>query len=367
MREDKYAPQLDGLRALAVLGVAWSHWAPHHQFGLPFAFGVHLFFVLSGYLITGILLGIRDSDDRAHGIRMFYVRRVLRIVPVYYVTVALAALAAVPLVRESWPWHVAYLSNVFTFLRAEWPGAIGPWWSLSVEEQFYLAWPCLIVFAPRRALRPLILAAIVIAPVFRGWIVASGHPFGVLLTPGALDALGVGALLALAKLSRGTSAGTRLRTDVIGATGAAIVLTTALGRGRIEGQAVLQVVATALFGWLVWRASSGMSGALGRLLNLRPVRYLGRISYGFYLIHNFAWGIVAASGVDMLALPSTIRLGALFVTTLAIAATSWHAMEKPLNDLKRWFPYVRTPAVHLMGASALAGHRRRARQVSPSA
>jgi len=352
--ERRYEPQLDGLRALAVLSVAWSHWAPNHQFGIPFGFGVHLFFVLSGYLITGILLEIRHAPDRARGIRMFYARRALRIFPAYYATVAVAALVAVPLVRETWPWHVAYLSNLFMFLRSEWPGAISHWWSLGVEEQFYLAWPCLIVFAARRALRPTIVSAIVIAPVFRAWLAASGHPleFAAVLTPGVLDCLGVGALLALAKNPSGTPGESGHRLDVAAAAAIGIVLTVALGRTWITWAATLQTFAAAMFGWLVWKASSDIGGPFGAILTFAPVRYLGRISYGFYLVHNFAWGIVAASGIDMLALPGAVRLCALFVTTLAIAAASWHAMEKPLNDLKRRLPYARTRGARDMARAA---------------
>ena len=103
-----------------------------------------------------------SESDRAGALRAFYIRRALRIFPAFYLTLALAWWADLPLVRESLAWHAAYLSNVYTFVRGEWPGAISHFWSLAVEEQFYLVWPWLIVFAPRRWLVPGIVAAIVV-------------------------------------------------------------------------------------------------------------------------------------------------------------------------------------------------------------
>ena len=79
-----YSPQLDGLRALAVAAVAWSHWERPYQLGIPFGAGVHLFYVLSGFLITRILLDVREQTDRVAGLRAFYARRALRIFPAFY-------------------------------------------------------------------------------------------------------------------------------------------------------------------------------------------------------------------------------------------------------------------------------------------
>jgi peptidoglycan/LPS O-acetylase OafA/YrhL len=85
-----YSPQLDGLRVLAVAAVAWSHWVRPYQFGIPFGAGVHLFFVLSGFLITRILLDVREQTDRMSSVRAFYARRALRTFPAFYVTLAAA-------------------------------------------------------------------------------------------------------------------------------------------------------------------------------------------------------------------------------------------------------------------------------------
>ena len=159
-------PQLDGLRAVAVAAVAWSHWERDYQAGIPFGAGVHLFFVLSGFLITRILLDVRQASDRGAAIRAFYIRRALRIFPAFYVTLLLAWIAGVPLVRESLAWHATYLSNVWIFQMDQWPGSISHLWSLAVEEQFYLAWPFLIlagvaIAAARRARVARLIAGVI--------------------------------------------------------------------------------------------------------------------------------------------------------------------------------------------------------------
>src|ERR1019366_1480642 len=130
--------------------------------------------VLSGFLITGILLesrqGAPGSPDRWFGIRQFYARRVLRIFPLFYMTLALMALVGVRPIRQTLLWHLTYLSNVYFFRQGGWQLAtsnISHFWSLAVEEQFYLVWPYLMIFLPVRRLRPVVLSLIVLAPVFR--------------------------------------------------------------------------------------------------------------------------------------------------------------------------------------------------------
>ena len=335
-----YRPQLDGLRAVAVAAVAWSHWERPYQFGIPFGSGVHLFYVLSGFLITGILLRVRDEADRVGALQSFYIRRALRIFPAFYLTLALAYWADIPIVRDSMAWHVAYLSNVFTFVRGEWPGSISHFWSLAVEEQFYLVWPWLIVFAPRAWLTPGIVIAIVIGPAFRLWLAAQGFRESMIgiLTPGCLDSLGVGALLA--------TAAPALRTAVLPAAAIPFIgiqMAQSLGVNVPPAAIAIKGTLQALvFGWLVLRAAEGFRGVTGRVLSSGPVLYLGRISYGVYLAHGFA-GAIAATLFALLGLswpaPEPWRFVILCAVTVGSAALSWHLMERPVNGLKVFFPY----------------------------
>jgi peptidoglycan/LPS O-acetylase OafA/YrhL len=340
-----YRPQLDGLRALAVAAVAWSHWERPYQFGIPFGAGVHLFYVLSGFLITGILLELRGQVDRMAAVRAFYVRRALRIFPAFYVTLALAWLANVPPVRETIGWHLAYLSNVQIFATGEWPGPISHFWSLAVEEQFYLAWPWLIVFAPRRWLVPCVAAAIVSAPLVRLMLAMLGYRESLhgVLTPGSLDSLAVGALLAISPaFSRSTS---RVMYALVPY--AAVLLAQALGVELAPPLvAVKQTLQAFVFGWMIVRAAAGFEGVAGRVLSLAPVVYVGRISYGAYLVHGFA-GAIALALFSRLGhawpAPEPWRFIILCSVTVGAAALSWHLMERPLNRLKRFVPYTAAP------------------------
>lgn len=149
-RPPAYMPHLDGLRAFAVGLVIYSHWMPgHYQFKLPWgSAGVQLFFVLSGFLITGILLRCRTSVARLSALRAFYVRRILRIFPLFYCVLLLAYVLNIEPVRETVFWHLPYLSNFYFFSIGRWDGDISHFWSLAVEEQFYLFWPAIVMFVP---------------------------------------------------------------------------------------------------------------------------------------------------------------------------------------------------------------------------
>lgn len=291
--------------------------------------------------------------------------------PRVYLTLALAWLANVTPVRETLAWHVAYLSNVQVFLTETWPGSISHLWSLAVEEQFYLIWPWLIVFVPRRWLVPAVVVAIVSAPMFRWWLATEGYRETLLavLTPGCLDSLGVGALVALvAGLKSRATSGTNpestadgprsavanhqspvrsLRSPVVslGAAGFLTALLVAEGSGAhlpFGLIALKQTLQAIVFAWLVFRAAEGFGGITGRVLSAAPVVYIGRISYGIYLAHGFAGDILAGVGINSRALPEPWRFMILSGLTVGLAAVSWRLVESPINAMKARFPY--TPA-----------------------
>ncbi|UCH58728.1 MAG: acyltransferase, partial [Anaerolineales bacterium] len=210
-----YMPQLDALRFFAVLGVIVAHnWHPKR---LPWLFGdldwaglgVRLFFVLSGFLITRILLACRDSQEQTSQpaffyIRQFYARRFLRIFPIYYLVLIIVFVSNIPPAREVWIWLVTYTTNVYITVFNTWVGRLGHFWTLAVEEQFYLVWPWLVLFAPKKWLTPIIMILIPIGPIYRLYAYEN-FPFDIgamdfkaaTLTPASLDILGIGALLAL--------------------------------------------------------------------------------------------------------------------------------------------------------------------------
>jgi peptidoglycan/LPS O-acetylase OafA/YrhL len=134
-------PQLDSLRAIAVIGVMVHHFWPNGEvlLGLTTGFlGVQLFFVLSGFLITGILLRARDVvaaglQSTTSAIRQFYIRRLLRIFPLFYRMLAVAWIVGLPEVRDSLPWHLTYATNVYFVHIEDWHGSVSHLWSLAVE------------------------------------------------------------------------------------------------------------------------------------------------------------------------------------------------------------------------------------------
>jgi peptidoglycan/LPS O-acetylase OafA/YrhL len=167
----KYMPQLDAIRAAAIFLVMIQHWAPTLTQIAPWGgIGVRCFFVLSGFLITGILLRARDLIDaarttRGFQVRQFYIRRSLRIFPIYYLTLIVACALGLQVVRDTFWWHAGYLSNFYIASTGIWHGYISHLWSLSVEEQFYLIWPALILAAPRRWIPWCFALGIFIAPI----------------------------------------------------------------------------------------------------------------------------------------------------------------------------------------------------------
>src|SRR5690349_5447370 len=199
----KYMPQLDALRALAVLAVMVHHFLPVDRF-LPVDYitlgllAVRLFFVLSGFLITGILLSYR-SEERGTALRRFYLRRILRIFPIYYLTLFIALALQVRPIQQGAFWHLTYLSNYVAGFHPEWMGPASHFWSLAVEEQFYFVWPFILLFLPRKHLAGTIVSTILLAVVFRAFILYLSNisiDAGGVFTFATLDSLGGGALLA---------------------------------------------------------------------------------------------------------------------------------------------------------------------------
>jgi peptidoglycan/LPS O-acetylase OafA/YrhL len=358
-------PQLDGLRAFAVLGVMWFHWAPEYTFGLPWASGVSLFFVLSGFLITGILFDARARHTkRWWSLRQFYARRILRIWPIFYLTLAVCILLNFNNCREVWMWHAAYLTNFLTAIMQYRSGPMQHFWSLSVEEQFYIFWPLIMLFIPRRSMLRFILFTIVLSPMFRILIVLKYPDLGYwhMLPVSCLDMLGMGALLAyMAHFESRQDVKERL-IKVLGWVG--IPASVLIGGYRIIDRGELPPLLDALrsiaismcFGWLVFNASRGFSGRFGRFLELKWLTGIGKISYGLYVYHMFTPAISEYfAGLlhvpDRYTHPFVCRIVIYSTVTLGISLISWFIIERPINSLKRLFPYDKENSVPAAGFS----------------
>ncbi|MGH3183818.1 MAG: acyltransferase family protein, partial [Streptosporangiaceae bacterium] len=347
------------MRALAVLAVV----AFHYSLATPLAtrasnlgwIGVDLFFVLSGYLITTILL---ESRSRPGYFATFYARRTLRIFPIYFLLLAGYIVAARvfggPQPWAYWGMHAAFVSSTVEHFHS-WNFAAPAWvyggatvlWSLSIEEQFYLFWAPVVRWLRPAALWVVLGVAVIGAPWLRFNIHTQFFPEYRFL-PARCDTLAWGALLALA-LQQWRREPAALRRWLAGAGGAAALAVGALlvgTGGRREslafatwGYSALALAFAAAVGTAV--LTTGRGGLAGRALRCRTVRYVGKISYTTYLVHYpilllvGGWLAFAGHGTGGVLLRNLASLAA----TLALAAASWRWLEAPILRFKdRWAP-----------------------------
>jgi peptidoglycan/LPS O-acetylase OafA/YrhL len=350
-----YMMQLDGLRCLAVLAVMFEHFFPTNvRLDVIWGrLGVRLFFVLSGFLITSLLLQCKKLSDtgqqtRLFSVRQFYFRRFLRIIPLFYASIVVMSLLGPPEVARSAPWHFAYLSNIYAALPLHEAGLTSHFWSLAVEEQFYFMWPWLILFVPWRILPAIICMGCAVGPGYRlcGVMFGWSHQTTLWLTPACLDTLSLGSLLAYLMIG-GHLSQEQLRKWSIGALLIGLItLIYAYSQPRTHPFMIIMgdVGCGMTFSSLVYFASIGRTGFLGRILQLPPIVYLGKISYGIYIIHFFVPYLYRTFLIPA-GLPDTGQLNGnlsalIYVAlTIAVADCSWRFYEKPLNNLKRHFPY----------------------------
>ncbi len=205
-----YQPQMDGLRALAVIAVLLHHY--EGPFNTLFNFGtlgVRFFFVMSGFLITKMLLRSRKKWEQGQTSWLnewshFQLRRFIRTVPVYWLSLFLAALLALPSVRESLIWTMTFLTNFYMCKLDYFPDTISHFWSLAVQEQFYLFWPFLIFFLPKNWIKYSFPILIVTALLFRLFCIHRQLPDAIrwFSLPGSFDCFAMGGILAYLAMSK---------------------------------------------------------------------------------------------------------------------------------------------------------------------
>ncbi len=369
MCKKDHIPELDGIRAIAVLLIMWIH-LPVSYLGeaavglrktlLPGNLGMDLFFVLSGFLITRILLVDRETP---HALRDFLTRRFLRIFPTYYL------LLAVLVPTMMWEEIVAcatYTTN-YAFLFMHGASYMSHAWSLAVEEQFYLIWSPIVILLTTRASRrvilfvafPITIATCLAALAFGDWV---AHPERMreLLMHGSttrIGALGAGSLLAYheAALRR---AGKRLVVLLLATIGFALLLSqeslSSLGlmqmmfdvapdgvkpRDLLVALRLFSVPAVATAWVMLAVGTTGSATPWGIVLRTGVLRGIGRISYGLYLYHYPIFRKVRMLADDPHA-PGDGAVAIGIVLTFAIAIGSYYVIERPLM---RWGKRFRAP------------------------
>lgn len=346
-----YSAPLDGLRFFAFLLVFLHHgFGAHYLEPVPLVrfgyYGVHVFFVLSGFLIGRILLDLRDRDDLSLTAKLgrFYARRALRIFPVYYAVILLLALVKGLGLAPNRPmvlgWDAAYLTNVALYLER--PMMEIHLWSLSVEEHFYLVAPLALLLVGRRALPWLVLGLWLVVAAARVGVELAGLRPVWMLSPMLFDTLSVGIAAALVERDGHFLGVTRRRFVQVGGVAAAAVVAIVV-RDYVTHRAPSLAVSASMQ-WLLAAASAALTLALwrsrpeswlARFFGCKPFVYLGKISYGLYLFHLFVLNVAVRSFSGQ-----SLRAGAVALAlTILLAAASWHFFERPLNELKRHFSY----------------------------
>ena len=345
----EYNPSLDGLRAIAVAGVI----AGHAGFSISGFHGVTVFFVISGYLITSLLLA-EHSRSGGISLRHFYWRRFARLGPaltlVVLVTIAWLVATQVPF-SKWWVGAVGALTYTTDLLSPATGGnavsSAFEWsWSLGIEEQFYLVWPMLLILLlkARRNIRPLLAVLIIGVASSWAWKAAlalfhrGSHEIAFYGPLSHIDALMLGVAASVVMLRTNNAGNVRSVSRVLGPLGVAGLIVVAVRPQGFPGHDLLDptgssqtaIFATAALLWIV----TSPRGAFSRALSVSPLAFLGKLSYGLYL-----WNLLlvliwtAAFGTA----PAATPWGTLWaVALLSLCYLSWRCVETPLR--KRWAP-----------------------------
>ena len=359
---------LDTLRAFAVFFVIITHFGVwfddtsfsgrliRHVIVPDGAFGVILFFVLSGFLITSILLKDRDSGgNKVLLVRDFFIRRALRIFPIYYLTVAVLFLVNYPDVRNYIWYNLTYTHNFLCFRTNTWD-AFSHTWTLCIEEQFYLLWPWLIVYSRERYLKPIIWSATMVGVFSTIWNMGVNNHVGPFMVFNCFDAFGIGGSYAWVRHSgrERNQFKNWLNVAALGALAVYCYWKLADFNGYPHyGLFMLKTVDSVLALWLIVAVVNNKSARAEKyLLGNRVLNYIGKISYGIYLYHYvYIQGYCAK--VNQFFYEQTLQYPTLnkivhdhhvdywiqVSIMILMAAVSYQFIEKPFLRLKQRFRY----------------------------
>lgn len=367
--------ELDGLRGIAILLVMLKHGGINgeiftssaHTAMSPLMRGVHwmfntgwmgvdLFFVLSGFLITGILV---DTAGRPHYYRNFIIRRALRIFPLYYAFLLIAFASSVRLLRSDILWFATYLGNIRIFLKNSWPAlqALAPLWSLQVEEQFYLTFPWIVLETDRRSLKRILVGAVVLALAIRIALQIAMPQRDLatyVLMPCRMDALALGGLIAIALRENPDSLRHRLVPVLTVISALAFAITWKSGSAALNSTINYTFIDLTFAGMLIL-VITGAVPPLTAICRLKPLVGLGVISYGLYLLQIPIFLAVNRWSAAIARLPGGdfIEMLLCFAAAIVAAGLSWRFFESPFLKLKDRFTVQGPPSNRRAFSSAV--------------
>lgn len=335
-----YYPQLDSLRFIALFLVLLTHWLDY-----PFIstlqlgrFGVDVFFVLSSFLITSNLLRIKSFGFSLQDWKAFLIRRGLRIFPLYYLVLLVTFFWGGMIFRESVLWNSFYLSNFFIINQNSWQGPISPFWSLSVEEHFYLVWPFLVWLLTSIQLKKILYFIVIISFGFRFYYFINQESiFHILIsTVSCLECFVFGSFLALYQQ--------RINSDVSRTQKIFLVLISVASIFVVFNLIYSRNYNSFLNSVIYRTANSVLSVIVVHLLvnrefqfmNNRVLVSLGKMSYSMYLIHCIIPGMLL--GIDFND-NQLLKFGCYFIVLLILSKISWEYFEKKILAYKSNFKY----------------------------
>lgn len=357
---NRHIIQLDGLRFFAVVMVMIAHWLQWQWSNpiltkIPFVHGVTLFFVLSGFLITRILIINRDKYNekginKALLVKNFYIRRFFRIFPIYYLLIIGLYLFNYKNTSEIFPWLVTYTSNIYQSINNVYIGDFNHFWSLAVEEQFYLFWPFVILFLKPNKTLQIIILTIIVSIITKSYLyIYVGNWMATsYFTLSCMHALGLGALLAYIKVYKPKTEN-KLSKPIwlymtIGLYIISLIIQNKLNLGWYK-EVFDDFFFAILAFFIVLRASENrFRGVVQVILENKFVTYSGKISYGLYVYHLFIpalfYYVAPIIGLSI-SNKYTFFIAAYFLTFL-VAHLSWKLIELPINKLKNKVPYIKS-------------------------
>lgn len=345
----KHIKGLDGLRAFAVILVILSHWfSSHFIFGKMQLgkIGVDIFFVISGFLITKILFHNKEipnssGNQRWKQIKSFIIRRTLRIFPIYYILLIFLYFTNGNEFKDNIIYYVTYTSNYLFFNTQNWHGFVGHLWSLAVEEQFYIFWPFIILFSLKKRILILLIGVIVFGTLYPYFIQEN---MSSILTFSCVNAFGLGALLSYSEVYIPKFKNTFYSVVKTLFLPLLIFLLLQLLIFKWPYFPLRLITSLLTVRLILYCIEEDCKSLFFNFLNLKLMSFIGSISYGIYLFHNFVpsyWNRILRTynlqfpfqmeGINYI--EKIVQFGLLIL----ISYLSWICIEKPILKFKKNF------------------------------